>query len=79
MKPGRYEIEFWAKTTGDTVHLAVKTDTRNWVAVLFKDFAEHGMIGEFGDAKLLTSEGVRDAYIADRPGGPPTSKKGAHT
>jgi len=37
------------------------------VALLFKDFPHHGMIGDFNDAKLLTVKGVEDYFVAEVP------------
>ena len=46
----------------------MRVDTENWVALLFKDFPHHGMIGDFNDAKLLTINGVVDSFVAEHPG-----------
>lgn len=37
------------------------------MAVLFKDFPHHGMIGDFNDAKLLTVQGIEDYFVAETP------------
>lgn len=79
VRSGRHEIEFWTKTTGKTLHVAVRADTKNWIAVLFKDFPDHGMIGDFGDVKLLSPGGIQDAYLSDGPEEPPYRKAGRHT
>jgi hypothetical protein len=52
------------------------------VAVLLKDFPHHGMIGDFNDAKLLTTGGIGDYFVAARldqhqPG--PRHTSGVHT
>lgn len=52
------------------------------MALLFKDFPHHGMIGDFNDAKLLTVDGVADYFVAGRPGqrAPgPRKRQGVHT
>lgn len=48
--------------------MAVRAAQDGWVAILFKDFEHHGMIGDFNDVKLLTAKGVDDYFVADRPG-----------
>lgn len=60
----------------------MRTDTGRWVALLFKDFPHHGMIGDFNDAKLLTTSGVADYFVAERPGQSapgPRKRQGVHT
>jgi len=57
----------WSKIHGDTIYFAVRTDTENWVALLFKDFPHHGMIGDFNDTKLLTVNGVSDYFVTEQP------------
>lgn len=60
----------------------MRTDTESWVALLFKDFEHHGMVGDFNDAKLLTTDGVADYFVAEQPGQTaPGSRKlqGVHT
>jgi len=52
------------------------------VALLLKDFEHHGMIGDFNDAKLLTTKGVKDAFVAEEPGQTqpgPRKMQGVHT
>jgi hypothetical protein len=52
------------------------------VALLFKDFPHHGMIGDFNDAKLLTINGIADYFVAERPGQTtpgPRKRQGVHT
>jgi len=52
------------------------------VALLFKDFPHHGMMGDFNDAKLLTVHGVADYFVAERSGqrAPgPRKLQGVHT
>ncbi|MBI2371015.1 MAG: hypothetical protein HYV08_12405 [Deltaproteobacteria bacterium] len=77
-----YEVELWAKLQGDLVSFAVRGPADRWVALLFKDFPHHGMIGDFNDVKLLSAKGVEDFFLADRPNatGPgPRKKAGVHT
>ncbi|GIX49720.1 MAG: hypothetical protein KatS3mg131_3931 [Candidatus Tectimicrobiota bacterium] len=67
---------------GDTIAFAVRANTDRWLAVLFKDFPHHGMLGDFNDAKLLTVEGIADSFVATfpeqrRPG--PRRTAGVHT
>lgn len=60
----------------------MRADTENWVALLFKDFPHHGMIGDFNDAKLLTINGVDDSFVAEQPGQTapgPRKLQGVHT
>jgi hypothetical protein len=60
----------------------VRADTESWVALLFKDFPHHGMIGDFNDAKLLTMNGVDDSFVAEQPGQTapePRKLQGVHT
>jgi len=50
--------------------------------MLFKDFEHHGMIGDFNDAKLLTSAGVEDYFLSPDPGSStpePRKTSGVHT
>lgn len=61
-------MELWSRLVEDTITFAVRADTDRWVAVLFKDFPHHGMLGDFNDAKLLTPEGVADYFVAKRRG-----------
>ena len=52
------------------------------MALLFKDFPHHGMIGDFNDAKLLTMNGVDDSFVAEQPGQTapePRKLQGVHT
>jgi len=52
------------------------------VALLFKDFPHHGMIGDFNDAKLLTVKGVEDFFVAEFPDQKepaPRKTSGVHT
>ena len=52
------------------------------MALLFKDFPHHGMVGDFNDAKLLTVKGVADYFVAERPGQMlpgPRKLQGVHT
>ncbi|MBI3327653.1 MAG: hypothetical protein HYZ81_13255 [Nitrospinae bacterium] len=52
------------------------------MALLFKDFEHHGMIGDFNDAKVLSLIGVADYFVAERPGQKapgPRKRQGVHT
>lgn len=52
------------------------------MALLFKDFPHHGMIGDFNDAKLLTVKGVADYFVTEQPGQTrpePRKLQGVHT
>ena len=72
----------WSKIHKDTIFFAVRADTETWVALLFKDFPHHGMIGDFNDAKLLTVNGVADYFVAEQPGqtvSGPRKLQGVHT
>ena len=62
-----FKIELWSRIHGDQISFAVRTDTDRWVALLFKDFPHHGMIGDFNDAKLLTVQGIEDYFVAEFP------------
>ena len=62
-----FKIELWSRIHGEQISFAVRTDTDRWVALLFKDFPHHGMIGDFNDAKLLTPKGVEDLFVAEFP------------
>lgn len=57
-------MEIWSRLIGDNIAFAVRADTDRWVAVLFKDFPHHGMIGDFNDAELLTRAGIDDYFVA---------------
>ncbi len=58
-------MEIWSRLIGDNIAFAVRANTDRWVAVLFKDFPHHGMIGDFNDAKLLTRAGIDDYFVAE--------------
>lgn len=47
------------------IYFAVRADTTRWLALLLKDFEHHGMIGDFNDAKVLTTKGVEDFFVAE--------------
>jgi hypothetical protein len=52
------------------------------VALLFKDFPHHGMIGDFNDAKLLGVGGISDYFVAEHPSQTapgPRKLQGVHT
>jgi hypothetical protein len=57
-----------SRLVGDTIAFAIRADTDRWIAILFKDFHHHGMIGDFNDAKVLTTEGIADYFVAARAG-----------
>jgi hypothetical protein len=59
-----YEVEIFSKIVGDNLYVAVKTKSPNWVGIMFKDFPHHGMIGDFGDVKILTQYSIEDYYLA---------------
>jgi len=80
--PRQHQIELRAKLLGDWIAWAVRAPASSWVALLFKDFEHHGMIGDFNDAKLLTAKGAADYFVTDIPGQttPGTRKtQGIHT
>lgn len=52
------------------------------MALLFKDFPHHGMIGDINDAKLLTVQGIEDYFVAefaDQKEPAPRKTAGVHT
>lgn len=60
----------------------MRADTTKWLALLFKDFEHHGMIGDFNDAKVLTVKGIEDFFVAESPGQEepgPRKLAGVHT
>lgn len=60
----------------------MQADTDRWIALLFKDFPHHGMIGDFNDAKLLTVQGIEDYFVAesaDQKEPAPRKTAGVHT
>jgi hypothetical protein len=72
----------WAKTHQGALHLAVRAQTSHWVAVMFKDFPATGMLGDFNDVKLLTTQGIEDRFLATQPGAMtpgPRKRAGVHT
>lgn len=80
--PEQYNLEVWAKIHRGIIYFAVRGDTTNWMAMLFKDFEHHGMIGDFNDAKLLTRNGIEDYFIGIDPNvrtPRPRSMTGVHT
>jgi len=80
--PKQYHLEVWTKIHQGAIYFAIRADTKNWIAMLFKDFEHHGMIGDFNDAKLLTRSGIEDYFIGVDPNvrtPRPRSTKGAHT
>ena len=77
-----FTIEVWARTHGENISFAVRADTDRWVALLFKDFPHHGMIGDFNDVKLLTVKGIEDFFVAELPDqkeSAPRKTAGVHT
>ena len=64
------------------IYFGVRADTTKWLALLFKDFEHHGMIGDFNDAKLFTVKGIEDYFLAGSPGEKepgPRKLAGVHT
>lgn len=49
------------------IYFGIRADTTNWLALLLKDFPHHGMIGDFNDAKLLSTKGIEDYFLAASP------------
>lgn len=63
----QYNLDVWTKIHQGTIYFAVRADTTNWIAMLFKDFEHHGMIGDFNDAKLLTRNAIGDYFLTLDP------------
>jgi len=75
-------VEIYSKIRDGIIYFAVRADTTKWLALLLKDFEHHGMIGDFNDAKLLSTEGIEDYFLAEsatqkEPG--PRKLAGVHT
>jgi hypothetical protein len=66
--PTQYSLDVWTKIHEGAIYFAVRADTTNWIAMLFKDFEHHGMIGDFNDAKLLARDGIGDYFLTLDPG-----------
>ncbi len=56
-------VELWSTISNNTMYWAVKTDTKQWIALLQKASPHHGMASEFKDVKLLSVNGVEDYHI----------------
>lgn len=58
------ELDVRSKIVGDNIYFAVRSESPNWIGLMLKDFAHHGMIGDFGDVKILSSSGIYDYYLS---------------
>lgn len=75
-------MDVYARIHDGVVYFGVRADTTRWLALLLKDFEHHGMIGDFNDAKVLTTGGVEDYFLAgraDQPEPGPRKRAGVHT
>ncbi len=63
-----YYAEVWTQIDDENIYFAVKTDTPNWVGLMFKDTPNLGMLGAYRDAKVMKSNGeVSDRFFTSRP------------
>lgn len=62
-----YYAEVWSQIDDGNIYFAVKTDTPYWVALMFKDEPNLGMLGSYRDAKVMKSNGeISDRYFTQR-------------
>ncbi len=62
-----YYAEVWMQIDDENIYFAIKTDTPYWIALMFKDDANLGMLGAYNDAKVIKSDGeVSDRYFTQR-------------
>ncbi len=62
-----YYVEVWSQIDDDNIYFAVKTDTPYWIALMFKETPNLGMLGAYTDAKLLKSDGeITDRHFTQR-------------
>jgi ferredoxin len=62
-----YYAEVWSRIDDSNIYFAVKTDSPYWVALMFKNDPNLGMLGAYRDAKVMKSNGeVSDRYFAQR-------------
>lgn len=67
-KKAFYYAEVWTQIDDKNIYFAVKTDTPYWLALMFKDDPNLGMLGAYRDAKVFKSEGtIDDRYFMQRP------------
>jgi polyferredoxin len=63
-----YYAEVWTQIDDKNIYFAVKTDTPYWLALMFKDNPNLGMLGAYKDAKVMKSDGeISDRYFTSRP------------
>jgi ferredoxin len=62
-----YYAEVWTQIDDENIYFAVKTDTPSWVALMFKNNPNLGMLGAYRDAKVMMSNGeISDRYFTQR-------------
>ena len=62
-----YYAEVWTQIDAENIYFAVKTDSPNWLALMFKGDPNLGMLWAYRDAKLMKSDGeVSDRYFTQR-------------
>ncbi|GBE00440.1 putative electron transport protein YccM [bacterium BMS3Abin07] len=62
-----YYAEVWTQIDDNNIYFAVKTDTPNWVGLMFKDDPNLGMLGSYVDAKVMKSNGdITDRFFTQR-------------
>jgi len=72
-------VETKMKVANGVLYVAVEAPPADWIGIMFKDFAHHGMIGDFGDVKLLSNGEVHDYFLSSNPkSDDPVMKQGQH-
>lgn len=62
-----YHVEVWSQISGGNIYFAVKTYSPYWVALMFKDDPNLGMLGAYTDAKVMKSDGeITDRHFTQR-------------
>jgi ferredoxin len=62
-----YYAEVRTQVDEQNIYFAVKTDSPFWIALMFKDNPNLGMLGAYRDAKLMKSDGeVSDRHFTQR-------------
>ena len=66
-KKATYYAEVWSQIDDRNIYFAVKTDTPNWIGIMFKGDPNLGMLGAYRDAKVLKSDGeITDRHFTQR-------------
>ena len=72
-------VEVKMKEADGMLYVLVEHPGDGWLGLMLKDFAHHGMIGDFGDVKILADGKVEDYFLSSNPESDmPVAKQGLH-